>query len=86
MFRRVEMLGGVLVFGIVATSYVPARQTKSKVHPGVARFEALLTAILGRMRDLDLIEMLAGLRHLEAPTLPPVYLKRNRHRRGPGWL
>src|ERR1035437_1073539 len=64
-FRHVEMPGGVPVLGGVATSYMSARQTEPKVHPGVARFEALLTALLSRMGYLDLVEMLAGFGHVQ---------------------
>ena len=60
MFRRVEVPGGVLVLGGVATPYMSARQTEPEVYPGVARFETLLAALLSRMRYLDLVEMRQG--------------------------
>jgi hypothetical protein len=60
----VEVLGGVLVLGGVATSYVPARQTEPEMHPRVPRFEAVFASLLIRMLDLDLVEMFAGFGHV----------------------
>ena len=87
---RAEMPGGVLVPGVVATTYVPARQAEPEVHPGVARFEAFLAALLTGMRNLDLFEMGAWLGHVQtsnaarsqlASRAPASYvLSRNSHR------
>ncbi len=57
MFRSVKVTGGVLVPGVVAATYMPARHTEPEVDPGVAHFETLFAALLSGMRNLDLIEM-----------------------------
>src|ERR1035438_2513873 len=55
---------------------MPARQTEPEVHPGIAGFEALLAALLGRMRDLDLIEMRAVFGHVQVSNVARSHLAR----------
>jgi hypothetical protein len=63
MLCFVEMLGGVLVLGRVATSYLSTSQTQSQMNPGIAGFNAFLTYMYGRRLDFDLIEVRALGRH-----------------------
>jgi hypothetical protein len=62
----VEVLGGVLVLGGVATANVAAFAANTEMHPGVAHFEALFAALAVRLHVLDLDLMRAGFTH-EAP-------------------
>src|ERR1039457_6869469 len=55
---------------------MPARQTEAEVHPGVARFEAVLAALLGRVRDLDLVEMRAVFGHVQVSNVARSHLAR----------
>jgi hypothetical protein len=64
MFRPVEVLGGVFVFGGIATSNVPADEAEPQVHPRVAHFEAFFAARFIRLLELDLIEMCTVYRHI----------------------
>jgi hypothetical protein len=55
MFRGMEVFCGVLIFGRVATADVPTGETKPKVNPSVAHFEALFAAVGMRLYFFDLI-------------------------------
>src|ERR1035441_7155654 len=55
---------------------MPARQTEPEVHPGVARFEAVLAALLGRIRDLDLIEVRTVFGHIQVSKAARSHLAR----------
>jgi len=59
MVRSVEMLGGVLVLGRVATSDVPTRTTDSQMYPPTIRLQAFLAAARARRDDLDEMNMVA---------------------------
>src|SRR3954452_14292079 len=64
----VEMLGGVLVLGVVATADVAADHAQSQMDPGIADGEAFLAPLRCTRRDLlDLIEMGAGTAHRVTP-------------------
>jgi hypothetical protein len=67
MGARMEMLGGVLVLGGVATPDVAADQAEPKVNPGIAGFEAIFTTGFGCVPDLNLIQMPA--RALHSPSV-----------------
>src|SRR5438128_2603398 len=45
MLRRVEVFRGMLVLRRVAAADVPADETEAKMHPPIARRQALLTAV-----------------------------------------
>ena len=45
MLRGMKVLGGVLVFGRIAATYVAANQAFSKVDPFVAHLQTLFTAL-----------------------------------------
>lgn len=64
MFRGVEMLGGVLVFGGVAAANVAASEAETQVDPGIAHFEALFAAFGFWFYIFDLIEMGADAGHM----------------------
>src|ERR1039458_6409332 len=53
-----------------------APQHEPEVHTGVARFEAVLAALLGRIRDLDLIEMRAVFGHIQVSKAARSHLAR----------
>jgi hypothetical protein len=57
MFAFVEVLRGVFILGRVAATDIPALKTKPKMHPPVARFNALFADVLVGFRDFDLVEM-----------------------------
>lgn len=63
MAGRTKMLCGVLVFGRVAATHVPACETQSKVYPLVPDFQAVLAARCTWSDLADLIEMCALFRH-----------------------
>src|SRR5258707_13849086 len=69
MLGAVEMLGGVLVFGGVAASDVAALHAQTKMHPGVAHFQALFAA-LGVWRYLvNVTQIRASAHDLPIPNL-----------------
>jgi hypothetical protein len=47
------MLGGMLVFGGIATAHMPAGETQPQVHPAVAYFLALLATVGFGANGLD---------------------------------
>jgi hypothetical protein len=57
MLRFVEMLGGVLVLGRVATANVPASEAQTQVNPRIAGLGALLTHMFIGFSYLDLIKV-----------------------------
>jgi hypothetical protein len=62
--RRVEMSGGVLVFGRIATPNVPADQANPEMNPRIAHGEAFLAPVGCARSDVaDLIEVGAALTH-----------------------
>ena len=52
-----EMLGGVLVLGRVATSDVPAAETKPEMDPSISHLHALFADVHIGFADFDLVEM-----------------------------
>ena len=63
MFRAMEVLGGVLVLGGIATPHISALQTQTQMNPCVASLYALFTYMLVGLPDFDLIEVRALCRH-----------------------
>jgi hypothetical protein len=63
MLRLVEMFGGVLILGRVAAADVSATETQTKVHPGVAGLNAVLTDVRGSGSNLNIVQVRAFLRH-----------------------
>ena len=55
MLSRVEMGGGVLVFGAVAASNMTAGFAESEVDPAIPHFQAFLTAVC---RGFDLFNLI----------------------------
>jgi hypothetical protein len=67
MLGAMEVLGGVLVFGGVAASDVAALHAQTKMHPGVAHFQALFAA-LGVWRNfVNVAQMRASAHDLATP-------------------
>ena len=63
MVGRVEMLGGMLILGIVAAANMATDQTDPQVHPAISDSQTILTAIR-TWRDLSyLVEMTTLLCH-----------------------
>jgi hypothetical protein len=60
MLGGVEMLGGVPVLRVIATTDVPAGSTQAQVHPRVAHLQAFLAAVGVGMIRLDLVEVSAA--------------------------
>ena len=58
-----EMFGGVLVLGRIATAHLSANQAQAQVDPGVSHFHAFLTYVLVGLSDLDLIKVAAFFWH-----------------------
>jgi hypothetical protein len=58
-----EMLGGVLVLGRVATTHMSTNQTQAQMDPGIAHLNAFFTDMYGRGFNFDLIEVRALGRH-----------------------
>jgi hypothetical protein len=67
MLRFVVVLGGVLVLGRVAAPHMSAFQAQPQMDPSVSKFDASLTNMDFSVRDLDLVEMSARVRHLVPP-------------------
>jgi hypothetical protein len=59
----VEMLGGVLVLGRVATAHMSTAEAQAQVYPGVARLNAVLANMLIGFCDFDLVQVGACFRH-----------------------
>jgi len=55
----VEMFGGVLVLGAVATANMATGQAHAQVHPGVAGLQAVFAALGARRHFADFRQMLA---------------------------
>jgi hypothetical protein len=60
---RMKMLRGVLVFGAVATTHVPAGKTQSQVNPSVAHLQTFFATVAARLHIVNRAQMLASLRH-----------------------
>jgi hypothetical protein len=52
-----KVFGGMFVLGGVATSYVTATQTQTKMHPAVTHLQAFFTTSCMRLDVFNLIEM-----------------------------
>ena len=68
MVGGVKMFGCVLVLGAVAATYMPAREAEPQVNPRVAHSKAFLAACGFWLHIPDLIDMLAGVRHVAVPS------------------
>ena len=64
MLHFVEVLGGMLVLGRIATSHVPTSQAKTQVHPGITSVHTFFAYMLAGVLDLDLVEMRALISHI----------------------
>jgi hypothetical protein len=56
-----EVLGGVLILGVVAAADVPTGEAEAQMDPGVAKLQAFLAASAARRDFLDQAQMAAGL-------------------------
>src|ERR1022692_613629 len=70
MLGFVIVLGGMFVLGRVAEPDMSAFQAQPQVYPRVSQFDALLTNVNFGVRNLDLVEMSACVRHLVPPDPP----------------
>jgi hypothetical protein len=61
------VLGGMFVLGRVAAAHMSAFQAQPQMDPSVSKFDAFLTNMDLSVRDLDLVEMSASVRHLVSP-------------------
>jgi precorrin-6B methylase 1 len=59
----VEMFGGVLILGRVATAHMPTAEAQAQVYPGVSGLNALLANMLVGFSDFDLVQVGARFRH-----------------------
>jgi len=57
MFRRVKMLGGVLIFRTVAATHVATVQTFAQMDPGVTDLQAIFTTVRRRLDGACRIQM-----------------------------
>ena len=57
MLRRFEVLRGMFVLRGIAAAHVTAGHAQPQVHPGIAHFQTLLTALGVRAHFPDLIQM-----------------------------
>ncbi len=74
MLRPMIVLRSMFVLGRVATSHLSAFQAQSQMYPGVSNLDALFANMGFGVRDLDLVEMSTGIRHL----IPPVLSQRSK--------
>jgi hypothetical protein len=56
-----EMLGGMLILGVIAAANMPAYFAEAQMHPGIAHFQAFLTPFRVRGYVTNLIEMCTNL-------------------------
>jgi hypothetical protein len=59
MLGFVEVFGGVLILGRVATTHLPTNEAQTQVDPRVSHFHALFTHVLVGFSEFDLVEMSA---------------------------
>jgi hypothetical protein len=57
VLRGMEVLGGVLVLGRIATTHVAADQALAQVHPRLAHLQALLAPFGAWLDVVDLVEV-----------------------------
>jgi hypothetical protein len=60
MIGLLEMFGGVLVLGGIATADMAAFEAEAQVHPCIANAQAILAPIGGGLYVSDLVEMAAN--------------------------
>jgi hypothetical protein len=65
-----KMLRSVFVLRRIAAAHLPAHHAHPQVNPGVTHFHAFFTDVYVGGRDLDLIQVLAFLRHFRLPIIP----------------
>ena len=65
MLYLLEMLGGMLILGRIATAYVPTYEAQAQVHPGVSGFHALFADMRFGGFNLDLIEVCTSVVHID---------------------
>lgn len=64
MFRRMKMLGRMLVLGGIAAADVPAGKTQTKMDPGISHLYAFFASMCAGISNLDLIQVLALISHI----------------------
>jgi hypothetical protein len=60
MIRLLEMFGGVLVFGGIATPHMATFKADPQVHPCIANAQAILATTGGGLHVTDLVQMAAN--------------------------
>jgi hypothetical protein len=70
MVRPVEVFGGVLVLGRIATSDMPAVQANSQMYPTVAHLDALFANVLLWLEILGIFQVFADV-HVPLPAAIP---------------
>jgi hypothetical protein len=63
VLRFVEVFGGVLVLGRIATAHMSTSETQAQVNPGIARLNTVFAHMLVRGFDFDLVQVRAFFRH-----------------------
>ena len=63
MIGLLEMLGGVLVLGGIATAYMAALKAYAQVYPSIANAQAILATAGGGLHATNLVKMAANARH-----------------------
>jgi hypothetical protein len=63
MLGLMKVLGGVLIFGRVATAYMSTNQAHAQVDPSVANLDAIFAYMSVRFSYFDLVEMRAYFCH-----------------------
>ena len=64
MLRRLVVLGGVAVLGVVAAADMAACRAHPQMQPPIPHLQALDAAVARRRHILDLIKMAAGISHV----------------------
>jgi hypothetical protein len=69
MMRVMEMFRRVFILGRITTTDVGTLQAEAEVYPGVSCLDAILANVFVGACELELVEMLACLRHGFSPPL-----------------
>jgi hypothetical protein len=70
MLGPMIVLGSMFVLGRVAASHMATFQAQPQMYPGVSNLDAVFANMGFGVRDLNLVEMSTGIRHLIPPVLP----------------
>jgi hypothetical protein len=63
VLRFLEVFGGMLVLGRVATAHMSATETQAQVNPSVTGLNAVLANMFVGFFDFDLVQVCAFVRH-----------------------